>query len=386
MSTAVLDVGAVRARFSALQRELAFFDGPAGTQVPDEVIEAIARYLREHNANTGGAFETSVRSESLVAEARVAAARFLGCSPDEVGFGANMTTLNFALTRALGRDLREGDEIVVTRLDHDANVAPWLQLARDLGLTVRLADFHDDGTLDWDDLERQLTARTRVVAFPVASNALGTLVDATRVARLAHAAGALAWADAVHHAPHGPIDATAWDVDLLLCSAYKFCGPHLGLFYGRRELLERWDAYKVRPAAEHPPGARYETGTQQHELLAGLVAAFDYLDSLGWEAIQAHERELGERFLAGLPARCRLHGLPTMDGRVPTFALTVEGLSPEQVARRLAARHIAVWHGDYFAVEVMRRLHLPEGAVRVGILHYTTVRETDRLLEALAEA
>jgi cysteine desulfurase family protein (TIGR01976 family) len=386
VATATLDVDAVRARFSALQRELTFFDGPAGTQVPDEVIEAIARYLREDNANVGGAFVTSVRSGSLVTEARVAAAAFLGCTPEEVGFGPNMTTLNFALTRALGRELREGDEIVVTRLDHDANISPWLNLAQDLDLTLRFADMNEDGTLDWDGLAGLLGDRTRVIAFPVASNALGTLVDPARVARLAHEAGALAWADAVHYGPHGPIDVVAWDVDVLLCSAYKFCGPHLGLFYGRRELLERWQPYKVRPASEHPAAARYETGTQQHELIAGLVAAIDYLGSLGWDAIRAHERALGERFLAGLPERCRLYGLPSMDGRVPTFALTVEGLTPEQAASHLAARWLAVWHGDYYAVEVMKRLGLEkEGAVRVGILHYNTSEEVDRLLAALAE-
>jgi cysteine desulfurase family protein (TIGR01976 family) len=384
VTTATLDVASVRARFSALRRGLAFFDGPAGTQVPDEVIEAIARYLREDNANVGGAFETSVRSGSLIAEARVAAAGFLGCSPGEVGFGPNMTTLNFALTRALARELREGDEVVVTRLDHDANVAPWLELAQDRSITVRFADIHDDCTLDWDGLEALLTERTRVVAFPVASNAVGTLVDPARIALLAHEAGALAWADAVHYAPHGPIEVAAWGVDVLLCSSYKFCGPHMGLFYGRSELLERWQPYKVRPAAEHPAAARYETGTQQHELLAGLVAAIDYLDSLGWDAIQAHERELGGRLLAGLPERCRLYGLPSMDGRVPTFAVTVDGLTPEQAARRLAEQRIAVWHGDYYAVEVMRRLGLEDGAVRIGILHYTTADEVDRLLEALA--
>lgn len=385
MRTVTLDVAAVRARFTALQRDLAFFDGPAGTQVPDEVIEAVAGYLRRDNANVGGAFETSVRTGSLVSEARLAAAEFLGCTPDEVGFGPNMTTLNFGLSRALARELAEGDEVVVTRLDHDANVSPWLHLARDHGLRVRFADIRQGGSLDWDDLERQIGDRTRVVAFPVASNALGTLVDPARVARLAHDAGALAWADAVHYAPHGPIDVRAWDVDVLLCSPYKFCGPHMGLFYGRRELLERWEPYKARPASEFPPGGRYETGTLQHELLAGFLAALDYLASLGWDAIQAHERELGERFLAGLPERCRLYGLTTMDGRVPTFALTVAGLTPDQAALRLADRRIAVWHGDYYAVEVMKRLELPDGAVRVGILHYNTGEEVDRLLAALAE-
>jgi len=385
MSTAMLDVEAVRGRFSALRRELAFFDGPAGSQVPDAVIDAIASHLRDNNANVGGAFETSVRSESLVTEARVATAGFLGCAAQDVGFGPNMTTLNFGLTRALGRELREGDELVVTRLDHDANVAPWLHLAHDCGLTIRFADIHDDCTLDWDSLERVVGQRTRVVAFPVASNAVGTLVDVPRVAALAHEAGALAWADAVHYAPHGPIDVAAWDVDVLLCSPYKFFGPHLGLFYARRELLERWEPYKVRPHPEHPAGARYETGTLQHELLAGLVAALDYLASLGWDGIQGHERTLGEQFLAGLPERCRLYGLSTMQGRVPTFALTVAGLTPEQAARRLADRRIAVWSGNYYSPEVMARLGLDDGAVRVGILHYNTAAEVDRLLEALAE-
>ena len=385
MSVATLDVEAVRARFSALQRGLAFFDGPAGSQVPDEVVDAIAAYLREDNANVGGAFDTSIRTESLITEARVAAAGFLGCSAEEVGFGPNMTTLNFALTRAFGRELREGDEIVITRLDHDGNVAPWLLLADDLGLVVRFADIHDDCTLDWDGLERVLSDRTRVVAFPVASNAVGTLVDVPRIVALAHAAGALAWADAVHYAPHGPMDAAGWDLDVLLCSPYKFCGPHMGMLYGRRELLERWEAYKVRPSPEHPAGARYETGTMQHELLAGVVAALDYFASLGWDAIQGHERSLGERFLAGLPESCRLYGLPTMDGRVPTFTFTVAGLSPDQAARRLAERKLAVWSGNYYALEVMNRLGLEDGAVRVGMLHYNTPEEVDRLLEALGE-
>jgi cysteine desulfurase family protein (TIGR01976 family) len=378
-----LDIQSVRARFSALRGELAFFDGPAGTQVPDEVVDAIGRYLLEDNANVGGAFATSIRTGSLVTEARLGAAAFLGSAPEEVGFGQSMTTLNFSLSRALARELRPGDEVVVTRLDHDANVAPWLHLARDRDLTVRFADIHDDGTLDWDGLERLLGERTRVVAFPVASNALGTVVDPARVARLAHEAGALAWADAVHYAPHGPIDVAAWDVDVLLCSAYKFCGPHLGLFYGRAELLERWEAYKVRPSAETPPAARYETGTLQHELLAGFVAALAYLDSLGWDAIQAYERALGERFVAGLPERCRLYGLPAMEGRVPTFALTVDELTPEQAARRLAELGFAVWHGNYYAVEVMKRLGLSDGAVRIGLLHYNTADEVDRLLETL---
>ena len=386
MSTVALDVAAVRARFSALDRPTAFFDGPGGTQTPDEVIEAMASYLRESNANLGGPFETSRRSDALVVSAHHAAARFLGCSADEVGFGQNMTTLHFVLSRTVGRELSAGDEIVVTRLDHDGNVSPWLHLADDLDLVVRFADLREeDATLDLDDLAAQIGDRTRVVAFPWASNAVGTITDARRIAELAHDAGALAWADAVHYAPHRPIDVREACVDVLLCSPYKFCGPHLGLFYARREVLERWRPYKVRPAPDEPLGASLETGTLPHEALAGFFAAVRYLDSLGWDAILAHERELGERLLAGLPEGLRLHGLPTMDGRTPTFALTVPGHSPEGAAERLAERGIAAWWGDYYAVEVMRRLGLPEGALRLGIVHYNTADEVDRLLEALAE-
>src|SRR5215218_463881 len=339
-----LDVEAVRARFSALQRPYAFFDGPAGTQVPDEVIDAIAGYLRESNANVGGAFETSRRTGELVETAHEAAARFLGCNAGEVIFGPSMTKLNFTLTRTVGRELQAGDEIVCTRLDHDANVSPWLELARDLGLVVRFADY------DLSDLEKQVTDRTRVVAFPWASNALGTLVDAERICALAHEAGALAWVDAVHYAPHGPIDVAAIDADVLLCSPYKFYGPHLGLAFVRDELLEGWRPYKVRPAPD------CETGTAQHELVA--------------------------RFLDGLPEGAQLHGTPTMDGRVPTFALTF-ARRPEVIAAALGERGIFVWHGDYYAVEVMRRLGLPDGAVRVGIVHYNTADEVDRLLDEL---
>ncbi len=297
-----------------------------------------------------------------------------------------MTTLNFALSRALARTLRAGDEILVTRLDHDGNVAPWLELAHDLDLRVGLVDVHEDTTLDLDDLERKLTGRTRVVAFPLASNALGTLTDAGRIAELAHGAGALAWADAVHFAPHGRIDVAALGVDVLLCSPYKFFGPHLGLAFGREELLRAWRPYKVRPAPDEPAGARYETGTLAHELLAGFVAAVSYLEELGWDAIAAHERSLGQRFLDGLPGRCTLYGLPVMEGRVPTFAFRIEGVPPREAAERLAERGIAVWDGDYYAVEAMAALGLqPEGAVRAGFVHYNSESEVDRLLAALAD-
>jgi cysteine desulfurase family protein (TIGR01976 family) len=366
-----LDVEAVRARFSALRRPYAFFDGPAGTQVPDEVIDAIAGYLRDSNANVGGQFETSRRTGELVESAHETAGRFLGCSADEAIFGPSMTNLNFMLTRTVGRELREGDEVVTTRLDHDANVAPWLELAHDLGLVVRFADY------DLSDIEEQLSDRTRIVAFPWASNALGTLVDAVRICELAHQAGALAWVDAVHYAPHGPIDVAEIGADVLLCSPYKFYGPHLGLAFARRELLDRWRPYKVRPA----PG--YETGTAQHELLAGFVAAVTYLESVGLEAIVAHERELGERFLAGLPEGVTLYGRQTMDGRVPTFAVTLDGLTPAEVAARLGEHGIFVWDGNYYALEVMKRLGLIDGAVRIGIVHYNTAVEVDRLLDEL---
>ena len=384
MSAVAFDVAAVRARFSALDRPTAFFDAPGGTQAPDSVIEAMSGYLRESNANLGGAFETSRRSDALLVSAHHTAARFLGCEPDEVGFGQNMTTLNFALTRTLGRELRAGDEIVVTRLDHDGNVSPWLHLADDLGLAVRFVDLHEeDATLDMDDLERQLGERTRVVAFPWASNAVGTITDARRIVELAHDAGALAWVDAVHYAPHGPIDVRDVGADVLLCSPYKFFGPHLGLFYGRRELLERWRPYKVRPAPDEPISARFETGTLSHEALAGFTAAVAYVESVGWEGIIAHERELGGRLLAGLPDELRLYGRPTMEGRVATFAVTVPGLTPEEAATRLAERDLAAWWGDYYAVEVMKRLSLPDGALRLGIIHYNTAEEVDRLLAAL---
>ncbi|MGH3009399.1 MAG: cysteine desulfurase-like protein [Gaiellaceae bacterium] len=380
------DVEAIRARFPALRSGVAFFDGPGGTQVPQSVIDAVAGYLRDSNANLGGAFEASRHSDELVEGAHETAARFLGARPEEIAFGANMTTLNFALSRALGRTLAAGDEILVTRLDHDANVAPWLELARDLDLRVGFVEIGDGTSLDLGDLEVGLTDRTRVVAFPLASNAFGTMTDAARIVELAHAAGALAWADAVHYAPHGPIDVAALGVDVLLCSPYKFFGPHLGVAFGREELLRAWQPYKVRPAADEPVGRRFETGTLAHELLAGFVAAVEYLEELGWEAIQAHERALGQRFLDGLPGRCTLYGRGTMDGRVPTFAFRLDGVAPRTTAERLAERGIAVWDGDYYAVEGMERLGLqPNGAVRAGFVHYNTPAEVDRLLEALDE-
>jgi cysteine desulfurase family protein (TIGR01976 family) len=384
VSTVTYDVEAVRARYSALRRPLAFFDGPGGTQVPDEVIDAVSRYYRESNANVSGPYETSRRTEVLVAQARVTAGQFLGCTPEEAIFGANMTTLAFALTRTAARDWQEGDEILVTKLDHDANVSPWLELAHDKGLVVRFVNINDDTTLDLDDLERQLSDRTRAVAFPVASNAVGTLTDVHRIVELAHDAGALAWADAVHYGPHGPIDVGDWGVDVLICSPYKFFGPHLGVAFGRAELLETWRPYKVRPASDTPLGNRFETGTLPHELLAGFVAAVEYIESVGWAAIQTYERELGERFLAGLPDNVTLYGLTTMEGRVATFAFNVDGVPTREAAMRLGEAGYAVWQGNYYAVEVMKRLGLEDGAVRAGIVHYNTADEVDGLLAAIS--
>ena len=385
MSITVLDVDAVRARFSALDRPLAFFDGPGGTQCPDEVIDAIADYMRISNANIGAPYETSMRTDALVEESRVRAAAFLGCTTEEVAFGPSMTSLNFLLTRAFGRTLRSGDEVVVTRIDHDGNVAPWLELAHDLGIEVRFAELTDELEVDYDHLASQLSERTRVVAFPIAANSVGTAPDVRRIVDLAHEAGALAWADAVHWGPHGRTDVAAWDVDVLICSPYKFFGPHLGLAFGKRELLESWRPYKVRPAANEPIGHRFELGTLPHELLAGFVATVDYVDSIGWDAIRAHENALGARFLAGLPDEVDLYGLRTMEGRVPTFCFNLPGRSPEEAATLLAEHDLAVWHGNYYALEVMRHLGLPDGAVRAGIVHYNTEAEVDRLLAGLAE-
>ena len=386
MSTVAFDIAAARAQFPALAAGTAFFDGPGGTQVPQSVIEAMADCLREANANVGGPFETSRRVDALLENGHAAGARFLGATPEEVGFGQNMTTLNFALTRALGRVLQAGDEIVVTRLDHDGNVAPWLELAHDLDLVVRRADFNtEDGTLDLGDLAAQLSERTRVVAFPWASNALGTVTPVRKVCELAHEAGALAWVDAVHYAPHGPIDVVEVGADVLICSPYKFFGPHIGLFFGRSELLERWRPYKVRPAADEPVGHRFETGTLSHEAIAGTTAAIEYLENIGWDAIRAHERDLGARFLATLPEPFRVHGAPTMDDRVPTFSVTHPTRTPDELAAALGEQGIATWPGNFYAVEVMEKLGLPDGTLRIGFVHYNSAEEVDRLLAALSE-
>jgi cysteine desulfurase family protein (TIGR01976 family) len=383
LSTTLLDVEAVRRRFSSLAGGFVFLDAPGGSQVPDEVGEAIARTLREASGNLGAPYSTGRRVEEVLAQAKQRGADFLGCTPDEVVYGMNMTTLNFALTRTAARGWGEGDEILVTKLDHDGNVAPWLELAHDRGFVVRLVDVHDDLTLDYGDLERKLSERTRVVAFPFASNAVGTLNDVGRICSLAREAGALSWIDAVHAAAHEPIDVGALGADVLLCSPYKFCGPHLGVAFVRRELAETWRPYKARPSASTPVGRRFETGTLPYELLGGAVATFDYLDSVGgMDAIRDYERALGERFLAGLPPSVTVYGVPTMDGRVPTFLLNVADVPASEVAARLAERGIGVWANDnWYCLGLVE--HLPPESVRVGFIHYNTVAEVDLLLAAL---
>ncbi len=408
----------IRSQFPALSRRhdgepYAYLDGPGGTQVPRRTIEAMAGYLERTNANHEGAFPTSEESDALLAEAHAAAADFLGAGDaGEVVFGQNMTTITFAVSRAIGRTLRPGDEIVVTRLDHDANVAPWLALEEERGAVVRWVDIRpDDCTLDMAGLERALGPRTRVVAVGVASNAVGTVNPVARIVEMAHSVGAWTYVDAVHAAPHLAIDASAIGTDFLVCSPYKFFGPHLGLLYGKRELLERLSAYRVRPAADEPPG-KWETGTLPGESLAGLLGTLGYLEWLGREfggnpgaatdrraALSAamsviRERERGLA-LQALTALGQVPGLTLrgitdparMDERVPTFAFTLPNHSPREVATELGRRGIAVWDGDYYAYELIRALGLAEsgGMVRVGLVHYNEPDEIERLTRALRE-
>ena len=417
-----MDPRVVRTEFPALQqtdeegRPYVYFDGPGGSQVPRSVIAAMEDYLVRSNSNTHGAFLTSRRTDETIRRAREAAADFLNApSPEEIVFGPNMTTLTFHISRALERELASGDEVVVTRLDHDANIAPWLRL-QEKGVIVRWADFDPEtGMLDLDGLRALLNERTRLVAVGYASNALGTVNDVARITRWAHEVGAWVYVDAVHYAPHGPIDVQRLGCDFLVCSAYKFFGPHVGVLWGRRDLLERLRPDKVRPAPNDVPD-RFETGTQNHEGLAGLIATVEYLAGIGerfgepfvgWytaftgrrlhlktamAAIQAYERDLGWRLIRGLQAMPGLHiwGItdPALaDWRVPTVSFTLEGLSPQEVARRLAERGIFVWDGNFYALAVTERLGLEDkgGLVRVGLAHYNTVEEVDRFLEAMEE-
>lgn len=384
MTTTSFSVEAARQRFSSLRSGFAFFDAPGGTQVPDEVGQAIAAALRDASANIGAPYETSHRVEAILERAKADAARFLGCTPAEVSFGMNMTTLNFALSRAAGRDFQPGDEIVTTELDHDGGVAPWVELAEDKGLVVRVVRATDELTVDYDDLERNLSDRTRVVAFAIASNATGSVADAQRICRVAREVGAISWIDAVHYAAHEPIDVHQLGCDVLVCSPYKFCGPHLGMSYVREELGNTWRPYKARPSSSKPMGRKFETGTLPYELLAGFSATIAYLESLGGMALlRDYERDLGAYLVANLPDRVTLYGPPTMDGRVPTFLFNVEGVPADRVAVALAEQGIGLWAADnWYCVSLGRRL--PELSLRAGIIHYNTRAEVDRLLEALA--
>jgi cysteine desulfurase family protein (TIGR01976 family) len=386
MATTLFDVASARARFSSLSDGgFVFLDAPGGSQVPDEVGDAIARTLREASANNGAPYATSKRVEAIYDQARVDAGRFLNCSPDDVIFGANMTTLDFMLTRTAARDWRVGDKILVSRLDHDGGVAPWVELAADRGFDVDWVDVTPELRLDLDDLERKLDDRVRVVACVAASNAVGTITDVARVAELAHAAGALCWVDAVHYAAHEPIDVEALGCDVLICSPYKYCGPHLGLAYGRHELLESWRPYKARPAGSTPVGRKFETGTAPYELLAGFSATIAYLESLGgMSVLRDYERELGRRFMETAPESVTIYGVPTMEGRVPTFLLNVEGVPAADVATTMAERGYGVWaHDTWYSLGLRDRLPYPQDAVRVGFIHYNTVDEVDGFVREL---
>jgi cysteine desulfurase family protein (TIGR01976 family) len=384
VSTTLLDVEAIRRRFPSLAGGFAFFDAPGGTQVPDEVGEAIARALRDASGNLGAPYATGRAVESILARAKEDAARLLGSTPAEISFGTNMTTLNFALSRAASRDFPAGDEIIVTRLDHDGGVAPWVEIAADKGLVVHIVDATDDFLVDYDDLEAKLSDRTRVVAFAWASNATGSIADAARICSLAREAGALSWIDAVHYAAHEPIDVRAVGADVLLCSPYKFCGPHLGIAALRAETAESWRPYKARPSSSNPLGRRFETGTPPFELLAGFSATIEYLDSFGGiEAAKAYEHALAQRFLDGLPDTVELYGERSLEHRVPTFLVNVDGVPASTVATTLAERGIGVWAADnWYCVALGERL--PPESLRIGLIHYNTMDEVDRLLSELA--
>lgn len=416
----LLDLTPVRQQFPALQqtdaqgRPYVFFDGPGGTQVPQRVIDAIGDYLVRANANHDGAYVTSRRSDAIIEEARCAVGDFLNTkSPDEVVFGPNMTTVTFNLSRAIGRTITPGDEIIVTRLDHDANISPWLAL-QEQGAVVRFADFDArDCTLDLEGLLSQINRRTRVVAVGYASNAVGTINPVREIARAAHQVGAWMFVDAVHYAPHGPIDVGDLDCDFLACSAYKFFGPHIGILYGRYELLEKLAAYKVRPADDRPPH-KFETGTKNHECLAGVAATIDYLEGVGREygasfepayasflgrrktlktamaATRSYEMSLIGGLINGLLAvpGLTLYGITDesrFDQRVPTVAFRLDGRDPRWVAERLGDEGIFVWDGNYYALAVTERLGLEGsgGMVRVGLAHYSTAEEVERLLSVV---
>ncbi|MGB2644834.1 MAG: cysteine desulfurase-like protein [Candidatus Acidiferrum sp.] len=408
-----LDIAWVRSQFPSLQLQVnghpaAFLDGPAGTQVPRPVIDAVQNYFLKSNANTCGAFPTSRGNDAIIASSRAAMADFFNCDKDEVVFGQNMTTITFALSRAIGRSLEPGDEIVVTTLDHDANVAPWHAL-EEQGVVIRQVDIREsDCTLDLDDLKKKLNANTKLVAVGYASNAVGTINPVAEITRLAHAHGALMFIDAVHYAPHGPIDVRALDCDFLVCSPYKFFGPHMGTLFGKREHLLRFRPYKVRPAPESLPD-RWETGTQVQELIAGIGAAVDYLAELGrrcdpsakdrrsallaaYRATRQHEIALVTRLIEGLLAIPGLQffgisDLKDFHHRCSTVSVRLANRTPAEVAAFLGDRGIFTWDGNYYALNLTERLGVESsgGLLRIGLVHYNTVEEVDRLLSALNE-
>jgi cysteine desulfurase family protein (TIGR01976 family) len=430
-----LDLDWVRAQFPALRKEVsghpaAFLDGPGGTQVPQRVIDAISSYLSNNNANTGGAYATSRATDLVIAGARSAMADFLGCDADEIVFGPNMTSLTFAISRAIGRELGSGDEIVLTHLDHDANVSPWRAL-EERGVRIQFADIREqDCALNIDDLASKITRRTKVVAVGYASNAVGTINDVRTIVRLAHEIGAVAYIDAVHYAPHGSIDVRELDCDFLACSTYKFFGPHMGVLYGKRAHLERLQPYKVRANTNAVP-QRWEWGTLNHECIAGITACVEYLAELGahisadhvaldapvrggqvaphsrrgemllaavrrgaiqvaYQMIRAHERKLIDVMLAGLNEipGLKLYGITDparIDSRCPTFAVRIDGHSPLELATRLGERGIFTWDGNYYAIDLTERLGVEKdgGFLRIGFVHYNTEEEVDRALSEL---
>jgi cysteine desulfurase family protein (TIGR01976 family) len=414
-----LDLSAIRSQFPSLERPAIFFDNPGGTQIARPSLERITRYLLECNTNHGGVFATSIESDAILEEAHQAMADFYNAaSREEIIFGNNMTTLTLHLSRSIARTWNPGDEIVVTRLDHDANVTPWVLAAQDKGVTVHWVDFAvEDGTLDLDSLQKALERKPRLLAVGYASNSLGTINPLRKIVAMAHDAGAQVYVDAVQYAAHGPIDVQALDCDFLVSSSYKFFGPHAGILFGKREHLESLFAYKVRPAGNHLPD-KFETGTQNHEGLAGVLGAIEYFEWVGRQfgveyeeglveegytgrvfelkkamtAIRAYEFELSRALLSALQSvpGLQLYGQADprhIEKRVATFSFRLRDLHPRRVAEELAKRHIYVWDGNYYAVNITERLGLEEsgGMVRVGAVHYNTLDEVERLREALLE-
>ena len=401
----------LRAQFPALQLEVngqtaVFLDGPGGTQSPQSVIDAMSDYLVFGSSNLGGPFATSQHAVAITANARLAMADLLNAArPEEITFGQNMTSLTLSFSRALARTWEPGDEIIVTRLDHDANISPWLLAAEDRGVTVRWLDFHPaDCMLALETLPELLNEKTRLLAITYASNAVGSIINVKTAVQLAHAAGALAYVDAVHYTPHGLVDVQKLDCDFYVCSTYKFFGPHTGVLYGKYAHLDNLQAYKVRPAPKRPPG-KWETGTQSFESLAGVTAAVDYIASVGGEAgtrrqciveamtrTKAYEMALSQRFLTGATAvpGLKVYGITDIERlaeRTPTFAVSLDGYTPAEVAANLGEQGIFVWNGHYYAIAVMERLGLLDkgGLVRIGFAHYNTFAEVDRVLNALKE-